>query len=181
MKGMVFVELLGMAEDALGEEAVDSILDQLDLSTGGAYSSVGNYPCSELMRIVEAVSEVSGLPTDKLQRMFGNWIHGRFVKSYPAFFEDKENVLQMLDAIENEVHVEVRKLYPDAELPSFETEWRGDRAITMRYSSERPLAEFCHGMIEACAAHFGHPAEILVTDRSEEGRNRADFDIRLTG
>ena len=42
MKGMVFVELLHMAEDALGEDAVEDILDRFDIASGGAYGAFGN-------------------------------------------------------------------------------------------------------------------------------------------
>jgi len=181
MKGMVFTELLSMAEQAIGEEAVDDILDTLALDNDGAYSAVGNYPCSELMRIVGAIGDHTGVPTPELQRQFGQWIHGRFVKSYPGFFEDKSNALAMLDAIENEVHVEVRKLYPDAELPTFETEWLGDTALKMTYRSDRPLVPFCHGMIEACVAHFGEPAEITVSEIGGDRNASAEFLVRLTG
>ena len=73
------------------------------------------------MQILQAVSDQSGLPTDQLQRVLGNWIHGRLVKTYPDFFKDKSNVLEMLDLIESEVHVELRKRYPDAELSTFAT------------------------------------------------------------
>ena len=73
------------------------------------------------MQILQAVSDQSGLPTDQLQRVLGNWIHGRFVKTYPDFFKDKSNVLEMLDLIESEMHVELRKRYPDAELSTFAT------------------------------------------------------------
>ncbi|WP_323767406.1 heme NO-binding domain-containing protein [Marinovum sp.] len=181
MKGMVFTELLSMAEHALGEDAVDDILDTLALDSDGAYSAVGNYPCGELMRIVGAISEQTAIPVPDLQRQFGQWVHGRFVEGYPGFFADKPNALAMLDAIENEVHVEVRKLYPDAELPVFEVEWHGTRALTMTYRSERPLVPFCHGMIEACVAHFGEPAEIAVTEFGDAAARAARFHVRLTG
>ena len=35
MKGTVFVELLKMAEDAFGEEVVDTVLDKADLEMMG--------------------------------------------------------------------------------------------------------------------------------------------------
>lgn len=182
MKGMVFTELMNMAEQAIGEEAVDDILDGLSLENDGAYSAVGNYPCAELMRIVGAIGDHTGIPMPELQRQFGQWIHGRFVESYPDFFRDKANVLAMLDAIENEVHVEVRKLYPDAELPTFETEWMDETALKMTYRSDRPLVPFCHGMIEACVAHFGAPAKVTVQEIGGDGAagGSAEFTIRLT-
>lgn len=179
MKGMVFTELLSMAEHVIGEEAVDDILDTLDLDSDGAYSAVGNYPCAELLKIVDAISRHTTVPVPELERQFGQWIHGRFVEGYPEFFKDKPNVLAMLDAIENEVHVEVRKLYPDAELPTFDTEWLNSKSLRMNYSSDRPLVPFCHGMIEACIEHFGDPAEVRVASDGE-GKT-AEFLVRLTG
>ena len=176
MKGIVFTELLEMAEQAVGEEAVDDILDQLALESGASYTSVGNYPCSELMRIVGAISELTGIPGEDLQRKFGAWMHGRFVQGYPQFFEDKTTVLEMLEAIETEVHVEVRKLYADAELPRFETLWIDDSALRMTYRSDRPLVAFCHGLIEACVNHFGQAASVSADMVSDK---QAVFVVRL--
>lgn len=160
MKGMVFTELLGMAEAALGEDIVDEVLDGLELSSGGAYTAVGNYPCSDLINIVAALSARTGVPADELQRQFGHWVFGSFLRSYPQFFTDKASALEMLDAIETEVHVEVRKLYPDAELPTFDTRHIGPGEMQMRYQSDRPLVAFCKGLIEACIDHFQRPVSI---------------------
>jgi hypothetical protein len=179
MKGMVFVELLNMAEEVAGEEAVDAVLNGCDLSTGGAYNAVGNYPCAELMTIVQALGERLGAPVAELQQRFGHWMHGRFVQGYPAFFAGKPDVLAMLEAIEDEVHVEVRKLYPGVELPTFATERLDERTLRMTYRSARPLVAFCHGLIEACIAHFGQPATVTLEDRSSAGESLATFTIRL--
>ncbi len=176
MKGIVFTELLDMAEQVIGEEAVDDILDGLDLANGGAFTGVGNYPCGDLMKIVQSVSDCTGIPGEDLQRKFGVWMHGRFVQTYPQFFEDKRTVLDMLDAIESEVHVEVRKLYPDAELPVFDTRWISQTHLQMTYRSERPLISFCHGLIEACVLHFGNPARVIVSRVSDK---EAVFDVQL--
>lgn len=181
MKGMVFVELLNMAEAVAGEAAVDEVLDSCDLSTGGAYNAVGNYPCSELMMMVQAFSERLDTPVEDLQRQFGRWMHGRFVQGYPAFFENKRDVLTMLEAIEDEVHVEVRKLYPGVELPTFATERLDERTIRMTYRSPRPLVAFCHGLIDACIDHFGQKAAVEVEDRSSGEEALAAFTIRLAG
>ena len=72
MKGTIFVELIKMAEDAFGEDVVDIALDNANLDNGGAFTTVGNYPCSELIKIVTAFSELSGISSEKLQRMFGH-------------------------------------------------------------------------------------------------------------
>lgn len=179
MKGIVFVELLKMAEDAFGEDAVDAVLDNLDLSTGGAFTSVGTYPCSDLVAMVGGFSRMSGLPGDALQRQFGHWMMTRFTELYPEFFKDKPDALSMLEAIEDEVHVEVRKLYPDAELPNFKTRRMAPDALEMEYVSARPLVPFCHGLIEACLDVFGSTG--TVTLRPDGDAHRAVFGVRLAG
>lgn len=179
MKGVVFVELISMAEDLAGEDAVDQVLEGCDLPSGGVFTTVGNYPCSELMTLVHAFSTSLDTPAGELQNRFGRWMFARFAQGYPAFFKDKNDAFSMLESIENEVHVEVRKLYPEAELPTFETRRMGDGALEMIYSSERPLMDFCQGMIEACTEHFGTPAAIERREHRKDDKYVAGFEIRL--
>jgi hypothetical protein len=179
MKGIVFVELLAMAEDAFGEAAVDRVIETADLPSGGAYTSVGNYPCDELMALVKGFSDHSGIPGAELQRLFGHWMMKIFGTHYPQFFVGRGGSLDMLEAIEGDIHVEVRKLYPDADLPSFQTTRPGDGALDMTYVSPRPLADFCQGLVEASVTHFGETAGIERTDRNADGLTISDFRIRL--
>ncbi|GAA6181131.1 MULTISPECIES: heme NO-binding domain-containing protein [unclassified Shimia] len=175
MKGVVFVELVRMAESVMGEDAVDEILDSADLESDGAFSSVGNYPCSELLTLVDAIGERLNAPVEALHEKFGNWMFGRFVEGYPIFFEGKTDGFGMLESIENEVHVEVRKLYPDVELPTFATERIGTDTLKMVYSSERPLHHFCRGMVESCMAHFEQEFTLQMTERPDDTRFCAEF------
>lgn len=175
MKGIVFVELIRMAESVMGEEAVDDILDKVELENDGAFSAVGNYPCRELLQIVDAVGAELGAPVEALHKQFGHWMFGRFADGYPVFFEGKTDGFDMLESIENEVHVEVRKLYPEVELPTFATERLEDGRFKMVYSSERPLHHFCHGLIEACLQHFKHEASIQMTERKDGEKFCAEF------
>lgn len=179
MKGVVFVELLNMAESIAGEETVDAILDECPLENGGAFTVVGNYPCSELMIIVQAFSEKLDAPVSELQNKFGRWMFMRFSEGYPAFFVGKDDAFTMLESIEDEVHVEVRKLYPEVELPTFATERVDATTLRMIYCSERPLIDFCQGMIEACVEYFKTPAKIIKTDHSSDKEFKADFEISM--
>jgi hypothetical protein len=178
MKGTIFVELVKMAEGAFGEDTVDSILDKADLENGGAFTTVGNYPCSELVKIVVAFSDHSGLSPDVLQKMFGHWMLTHFAENYPHFFGDKTDAFSLLESIENEIHVEVRKLYPDAELPTFDTQRSTPDTLLMTYESPRPLAAFCEGMIEAALTYFDEKGAISsATDANN--LNITNFEITL--
>lgn len=178
MKGVVFVELLKMAEGAFGEDVVDNVLDKADLENNGAYTAVGNYSCNELIKIVDAFSEHSGLSEEVLQRKFGHWMLDFFGENYPDFFKGKTKSFEMLEAVDGEIHVEVRKLYPEAELPRFDTKRMSDTHMEMEYTSPRPLVGFCHGLIEACVERFD---ETAVIERGETaGSNNATvFQIKM--
>jgi hypothetical protein len=180
MKGIVFVELLAMAEDMLGEDVVDAVIAAADLPSGGAYTSVGQYPCAELVSIVEGLSRVSDVPPEELQRLFGHWMMKSFATHYGPLFQHHAGALDMLESIEGEIHVEVLKLYPDAELPNFDTERSGPDALQMVYRSPRGLTHFCHGLIEGCLAHYDTEAEIAASDRSVPGMTMTAFDIKVT-
>lgn len=178
MKGTIFVELISMAEDAFGEDVVDHVLDKTDLMNDGAFTAVGNYPCSELIKIVTAFSDHSGIDAGVLQRKFGHWMMDHFAKNYPEFYSDKTDCFSLLEAVDGEIHVEVKKLYPDAELPVLTTKRVSDDHLKMEYSSPRPLVEFCHGMIEASLVRYN---QIAVIDSCPvvDHVNATNFDIRL--
>jgi hypothetical protein len=168
-----------MAEAAFGEETVDMVLDKANLDNGGAFTTVGNYPCSELVKIVVAFSEHSGLSPQVLQMKFGHWMMDHFVVAYPQFFKNKTDAFAMPESIEEEIHVEVRKLYPEAELPTFATARTAPNQLTMVYESPRPLSAFCEGMIEACLEHFDEEGSIRSAAHPTN-ENVTTFAITLT-
>jgi hypothetical protein len=177
MKGLIFIELLKMAELAFGEDQVDNILDSITLPSGASYTAVGYYDCSELIILVDAFSRLSDVSKPDLERQFGHWVMNAFKAGYPDFFDKHHNALDMLEAIENDIHVEVRKLYPDAELPSFKAIRSGDAALDLEYISKNPLVRFCQGLIEGCFEQYGQTGKIDMVDYSSNGRGHAQFYI----
>jgi hypothetical protein len=117
---------------------------------------------------------------DALQRQFGHWMLRRFTETYSPFFDAKPDAFSMLESIENEVHVEVRKLYSDAELPRFDTTRVDDKTMRLVYTSPRRLISFCQGLIEATFKHYGETADIEMVDKSTDSTGIAEFTIRKT-
>lgn len=155
MKGVVFTEFLEMVEDKFSADMVDDIIDEANPPSGGAYSAVGTYDHAEIVALVVALSAHSGIPTNDLLRIFGEHLFGRFVIGYPGFFEGITDCFEFLSGIENIIHAEVRKLYPDAELPKFEVEQHDADRLVMRYYSKRHFEDLAEGLIHGCIAYFG--------------------------
>jgi hypothetical protein len=168
MKGMVFTQFLEMVEDQFSPEVADKIIVQSDLPSGGAYTSVGTYDHAEIIALVSALSRETGLPTPSLVAAFGTFLFKRFTELYPQFFDGKSSAFSFLTSVEHYIHVEVRKLYPDAELPSLTSHIEGDE-MTLIYRSKRQMADLAEGLIKGCIDHFGEDIVVQREDQTDDG------------
>ncbi len=175
MKGMVFTEFLEMVEDVFSPDVADTILTNADLPSGGVYTAVGTYDHDEMVTLVKNLSAETNTPVPDLLRAFGKHLFGRFASTHPQFFDGKQNAFSFLAGVEDYIHVEVRKLYPDAQLPSFEYEHPNDDTLLMTYRSVRPFADLAEGLIQGCFAHFGEEVGIERTTLSTEPETCVQF------
>ena len=166
MKGMVFTEFLDMVDDRFGLETKLRLVDAAQSAHGGAYTAVGNYDHKEMVRMVIALGEKAGVPVRDLLIAFGEHLFGMFVRRYGHFFTDAKGSMDFLARIEDYIHVEVRKLYPDAELPTFHYPPSSPGTLVMDYSSPRPLAAFAEGLVRATLKHFNDGVQVAVEDTS---------------
>jgi hypothetical protein len=163
MKGMVFTEFLEMVESKFSADMVDDIIEDSQLPSGGAYTAVGTYDHGELVQMVGALAQRSGLPAPALVHAFGLHLFGRFYALYPGFFTGVPTALVFLEGIETVIHTEVRKLYPDAQLPQFDCV-RTESGLDMVYLSPRHFGDLAAGLIEGALLHFGDPVSVTRFD-----------------
>ena len=166
MKGIVFTEFVEMVEGAFGLDTADDLLEGTELASGGVYTAVGTYAFEELVALVVGLSERTSAAVPELLHAFGLHLFGRFVVAYPQFFAEAGGALDFLERIEGYIHPEVLKLYPDAELPRFETR-RDGSGLEMVYRSPRRLGDFAAGLVQGCLAHFGEERPIEREDRPD--------------
>ena len=178
MKGIVFCEFVEMMEQEFSPEMADEIISGTPLDSGGAYTAVGTYDHHEMLALVRQLSAKTGTPVPDLIEAFGCYLFNRFVVLYPSFFEGVDGAFSFLDRIEGHVHVEVLKLYPDAELPTFETSRPDDNTMIMDYRSRRPFADLAHGLIQGCIAHYQEPVDVHRVDISDEGNTHVRFTLK---
>jgi len=160
MKGMVFTEFMELVDEKLSPETTERLLEMSDLPSGGIYTSVGNYDPQEMVTLVTNLSGMTGTSVPDLLKTFGRHLFKRFLASFPEFFEGINSSLEFLPHVDGYVHVEVRKLYPDAELPTFTCEVPEPGSMTMTYESKRHLAPLAEGLILACIDHYGESLEV---------------------
>jgi hypothetical protein len=181
MKGVVFTEFLGFVADNYGEDTVDDIIDASDLPNGGAYTSVGTYPPVEMEMLCTALSTKTQEPTPKLVCRFGLHLSHTFAAEYPEFFPKSGSFFDFLASVEDHIHVEVRKLYPDAELPSFKVVSRTATEMTIDYQSPRRMSALAHGLILGSAKEFGVTARVQILSNTGQSQDIVRFVIEISG
>jgi len=116
--------------------------------------------------LIVALSKRSGIEAPALIHAFGQYLFGRFFVLYPAFINACDSTLQLVSHIEQVIHTEVRKLYPDAELPSFEVESHTAQRLSVVYRSPRCLADLAVGLIDGAIVHYGEQGRVSLQRES---------------
>ena len=78
MKGIVFTEFMEMVDTEFGIQTTENIIAKSNLANGGAYTSVGTYPHSELVTLVVNLGKEKEIPVSNLLEHFGGYLFERF-------------------------------------------------------------------------------------------------------
>lgn len=177
MKGMIFTEFLDMVGDRFGLAVKDRVIAAAGGAHDGAYTAVGNYDHREMVAMAIELSAATRLPLNTLLVAFGQHVFGVFTQHYGHFFAEAPGAIAFLARIEDYIHVEVRKLYPDAELPGFTYPACAAGQLVMEYRSPRPMAAFAEGLVRATVSHYGEPLSLTVEDLSGGAGTSARFTL----
>ena len=175
MKGIVFTEFIEMVEEAYSPQVADEMITSSELASNGVYTSVGTYDHSEMVQLVTQLSRLTETDVVQLLQKYGEFLFAKFVQGYPVFFEGVDTAFDLLKSIEEHIHIEVRKLYPDAELPTFEYEQPHENQLILIYRSPRGMGHFARGLINGCIHHFGQPIDVEQIDLSDGKGNVVKF------
>lgn len=169
MKGIVFTEFLDLVEGKFGLEMVDRIINESNLESNGIYTAVGTYKFSEMLQLLQHLSNNTNISIDDLLLVYAEHFFAVLAQSYPGLIDSYKDPIEMLASIENHIHIEVRKIYPDAELPTFEVIEKTDTSLIMIYKSSRAMHYFGLGLMNKTFEHFNASATIQLEKIKEDG------------
>lgn len=170
MKGIVFNLLQEAVTCEHGEDTWDSLLDAAGLD--GVYTALGTYPDGDVALLLKVAAETLGTTPDAVLRWFGRSALPILAQAYPKFFEEHASTYPFVMSLNDIIHPEVRKLYPGADVPTFDFEPRADGSLAIGYLSGRKLCSFAEGLIEGAAAHFGEVVTITQSQCMLRGDGR---------
>jgi hypothetical protein len=177
MKGVVFTEYMEFIEEQFGFDVVDEMIEKSGVS--GVFTQAGNYPFSDLFNMVSALSVITEKPLGVLIEAFATNLFPKLVKIYPKPVENYNNTFDFIAHVDDVVHPEVKKLYPDTELPEFELVSRNENELVTIYSSSKPLMDLARGLMIGCATFYGENLDIQyeVLPKTDD-KFRAKFILR---
>ena len=175
---MLFTELLDFIDRHCDVTTAEQIIDGAGLESMGAYTAVGNYSHEEMISLVVSASRVLQLPAQALMRQFGQELFPRLYESHPQFFEEGVNdAPRFLARIQQHIHEEVTKLYPDSNPPKVLVS-KEPGLLKVKYESHRPFALVALGLVEGCFEYFGKPVTVEFDKDLDATSSTAQFIIR---
>lgn len=178
MKGVVLVKFGEFIEELWGEELWDELLLDANLPSEGAYTTVHNYDDQELFTLIELVLSKKELTMKQAQYAFGNWLFKELLAIAPQHTNFIDNTFDFLRAVQDLIHVEVKKLNPDTLLPEFIFLNQTEEQITMCYESPRHMCFFCEGLIKGLSEHTNEKIETWQSECVHENGNRCVIEVK---
>lgn len=169
MKGIIFSEFLELVEDKFGLEVCQNMLDES--RDEGVYTTVGTYGHKALIKLIMTLSRLTGISPEDLQAVYGESVFKNLYNSMPGLEGKALSTFDFIEKVEEYIHIEVKKLYPDSNPPTFKFISVTEMEMVMDYISARCMSHVCFGLIKGCSHHFNQEVDIkmepLKQDQSE--------------
>lgn len=179
MKGIIFTEFLELVEEKFGLDVLDQVLERAD--DPGVYTSVGSYDHRALVRLIGELSHLTGIGANELQRVFGTCVFLSLYRAVPASADlsQVQGCFAFVRHVEDYIHGEVKKLYPDATPPKFEFIEESSTVMTFDYLSARCLSYVCLGLLQGCAEYFGEQVSVVMQPQADD-HSRVRFTLSMS-
>ena len=175
MKGVIFNILEDFVSEGWGEDAYEDIIGSCVLETKGAFIGPATYPDSDLVSIVVKASEKIAVSVPEVVRSFGRFLFPRLAATYPVFLNGHVHPSTFLKTVNDVIHVEIRKLFPEADPPAIR--WSEPEAgrLVLTYASKRRLCALMSGLLDGAAAWFRTPMTHVETRCMHDGAPACTF------
>lgn len=177
MQGSIFTVFSQMVIEKLGMEAWNELLDIVKPSSEGVYTKGMQYDDSEMTALVGALSTKTNTDIPSLVRTFGGYLFIHLYNNSPANLSHVDNLKDFLSIIDSVIHKEVKRVYPQAYLPSFDYSEAPNGELVMFYQSKRKLCHLSEGLILSAASHFNEEVEITQPECMHHGAEKCKLII----
>lgn len=177
MKGVVFNLLEAFVCEGWGDEVYEALLERTELETQEPFVGPGTYPDSDLVALASNAAIMLDLPLGAVLRAFGEYCFPQLAAKVPMLVDSHSDLISFLQSIDSVLHVEVRKLMPQAVTPTFLVDRTGPDTARLAYHSERRLCGFMEGLLVGAGRHFGSDVEFTKHSCMHQGAASCEYDL----
>ena len=180
MKGIIFNLFEEFLDDTQGAGIYEQVIASAHLDTPDPDLMVapGTYPDADFEAILNAAADHCRTDGDDLLRAFGRYALPLLAQRYPLFFTPFDHPRDFLKQTGMVHHVEIKKLYKDAQTPAFACREDGD-ALVLRYDSERALCPPVEGLITGLGDYYQVPIQASHERCHRQGAAYCEFRLRF--
>jgi len=160
MKGAIFTGFADFVEQQYGLTHWLKSVERAQLETNGEYISTELYDDQDFMQLLSATSSVTQASEEHLLRSFGASFFNVLYQIAKKHVIDIDNLFDFLIAVDQVIHIEVKKADPLAYTPSLFYDQPSTESLIIRYVSKRKLCFFAEGLILGAAKHFNQTINI---------------------
>lgn len=164
MKGIIFNVVEEVITDMFDADTWDHLL--AEAAVDGSYTSLGNYPDHELESVVAAGCRATGETREDLLRTIGRRALPKLCARVADEVVDAPDPLTFIERVNDIIHPEVLKVYPEARPPVFVCERHRD-GLHITYSSSRDLHSLAAGLLEGVGDRFDCTIDVERLDHSD--------------
>lgn len=177
MKGHIFILLEEFIAEAASEETLYAVLDNCLFDTSTAFVKTDNYPDEHLTEFVNQAIAVLEITLPQAHFAFGQWLYPRLIKMLPAEFTDFDHPSPVLANLDQLHKVELKKLYPDAQPPSFNYHRINNASAELIYHSKRQMFDLVLGVLQGMADHYKVPIDVTLISNWNNDSNCAKYEL----
>ncbi|MFQ3193274.1 MAG: putative hydrocarbon binding protein [Colwellia sp.] len=177
MQGTVFTSFSDMVIEKMGMPVWNELLKKIKPNSEGIYTNGMQYENAEIMAYATELSIITQVDAPTLIRKFGEYLFIDFYRNSPLKTSQIDNLKDFLICVDSLIHKEVKRLYPNAYLPSFNYDEKPNGDLIMFYQSKRKLCHLCEGLIMGAAKHFQQSISIKHPECMHHGAERCKLVI----
>jgi predicted hydrocarbon binding protein len=177
MQGSIYTSFSEMIIEKMGMSVWNDLLAKVSPASEGVYTNGMQYDDSEIMSLVSALSEMTKIDVATLVRTFGEYLFIHLYNNSPANLSHIDNLKDFLIYIDNVIHKEVLRVYPQAYLPKFDFKEIPNNDLVMYYQSKRKLCYLSEGLILSASKHFNQPITISHPECMHDGADKCKLII----
>lgn len=166
-----------MVEEHYSLDTWEHLIEQTILASEGIYTSSKTYPDEEIVLLITALAKYSGEVTSELIEKFGHYLFPHLMHSLPAKINHYSNLWDFLAAVDGIIHVEVKKLSPDALTPDIKIISFNKNNMKLSYSSSRKLCFLAIGLIEQAGEYYNSSVVVSHQQCMHDGHTQCILEI----